>query len=435
MNRLRLLVRLLDSYRHQPETNFKWLLGKHLETAPATDRPFLTHAAYGLMRRQRQVNWVITRFARRTPVSPGDPLRSLLEASVFLLLFADGIPPHALGNTAVGLAGKGRAGFVNALVRHVARSREGLRQELASTTDLSLRFSIAPFLVEQLGRVSPAPLDDLAVLDQEPVFHLHFDPRRTPLPVARAMLERSGIAAREIPGLDCLEVSEAGRVLQNSELRRTFFFQNSGSHLVSRIAAETARHRVLDGCAAPGTKTIALAQLRPDLAILAMDRSPSRMRRLGRALEKWNVPAILPVTADLLFSPLPPSWPDLVLIDAPCSASGTLRKNPDRKEGIDAAGAAAHARQQRELLEAVHRSFPKAAILYSVCSFLPVEGEEVTAPFARETKRPPIDLTAFAERFGFPVASFDTGVLLRPGPWQNDLFYLALLSPPENGGT
>ncbi|HNX96804.1 MAG TPA: transcription antitermination factor NusB [Candidatus Aminicenantes bacterium] len=429
MKRLRLFVRLLETYRHAPAANFKLLLGKYLDTVAAEDRPFLTHAAYGLLRKRRQVGHVITRFARRLPVSPADPIYPLLEATVFLLLFADGVPAHAVGNAAVGLAGRGRSGFVNALARHVARSRETLRDELEHSPDPALRFSISPFLVERLGQVSPDPAGDLAALDREPVFHLHFDPRRLTLATAREKLERDGIEVRTIPPLGCLEIHEAGRVLADPELRSVFFFQNSGSHFISRVAAEAARQHVFDGCAAPGTKTIALALLRPDLSIVAGDGSPARGRLLSQSLRNWSVPRVSPLTADLLAPPLRPTWPDLVIIDAPCSASGTLRKNPDRKEGIDAIVASRHAGLQGRMLDAVDRAFPAASILYSVCSFLPDEGEEVTRPFARRSQRSPQDLAAIAKRDGFPAVPLATGTLLRPGPWQNDLFYLALLSP------
>ena len=208
--------------------------------------------------------------------------------------------------------------------------------------------------------------------------------------------------------------------------------QDAGAQLACALLAVRAGERVLDACAAPGGKTGALLEaVDGDLSLTAVDVDSARVRRIADNLKRLRRQAQL-VTADLRDDL---SWWsgdgfDCILLDAPCSATGVIRRHPDIKLLRRAEDVAALARTQRRILEQCLKLLkPGGRLLYSTCSVLPSENERIVeAVLAAEPKVQALSLPGGVQ-LPAQVLQRSTGMQLLPGnAAQTDGFYYACLT-------
>jgi 16S rRNA (cytosine967-C5)-methyltransferase len=420
---------VLRDYYQEPQANLRMLLARFLQDYSGEDKNALTRTVYGVVRKDIALEHVIGLFLKNKSQKPPLPTHVLLKIAVFLLLYSDSYPEYAVVNETVNAAAKKEKSFVNAVLRQFLRRKAEIRARLDSTDDAGLKYALSPLLLAGLQRLGAAGAANLEYLDREPVFHLRFNPGQMTMGQARQALAATAIPCRELPQLDCFETAAAGQVLENPAALGNFYVQNTGSQAVALVAAACAEKEVCDVAAAPGGKSLTLACLRPELKIWASDVSPQRLRLLEQNMRRLRLGGISPFTADMLRYPPGHEAADLVILDAPCTSSGTLRKNPDLKNKIGVEQVQANARQQKLMLASLAVRFPRARILYAVCSFLSEESEEVAAKVAvaRGLKAGPI--TPLLEKYGFRLQEAEYGVYLLPSDLNNDLFYISLLEP------
>jgi 16S rRNA (cytosine967-C5)-methyltransferase len=214
--------------------------------------------------------------------------------------------------------------------------------------------------------------------------------------------------------------------------------QDGGAQLAAPLLDARAGMRVLDACAAPGGKTLHIAQRTPDTAeLIAVDDDPLRLARVRENLERSGRDAIL-VSADLRTLPpsLTPAYFDRVLVDAPCSATGVIRRHPDikllrRPSDIETLVAT----QRKILATAFELLKPGGRLVYCTCSVIPAENEDVVAAFLRDEPR--------AARQPWPEnLARPPGLLERTVGWQllpgggagTDGFYYACLTKLSSQG-
>jgi len=208
--------------------------------------------------------------------------------------------------------------------------------------------------------------------------------------------------------------------------------QDGGAQLAAPLLDAQPGMRVLDACAAPGGKTLHIAQRTAGLAeLIAADDDPLRLARVRENLERAGRDAIL-VAADLRTIPpsLAPAQFDRVLVDAPCSATGVIRRHPDIKLLRRPADIASFAATQRQILATAFELLkPGGRLIYCTCSVMPVENEEVVAAF--------LGTQARAARAPWPDGlAQPPGLLERSVGWQllpggsagTDGFYYACLT-------
>ncbi len=249
----------------------------------------------------------------------------------------------------------------------------------------------------------------------------------------RGLLGERGGSFKELEAFRCFEIKEAGVVVRELVKGNGFYFQNTGSQVIAFIASRLAKKNVLDCCAAPGTKSVTTALLNSQLDIYANDIHWGRARMIGEFVERLGLDRVRTVVSDIKTLPFKGNF-DFIMVDAPCSSSGTLRKNPDLKLKVDGKRVARNAKEQYEIMQSLMAgcSTGGARILYSVCSFIKEETEDVMelslAGSSGGKHIEIIDLTPVMEEYGFRYKKGKYGVYLLPSDeLNNDLFYLALM--------
>jgi 16S rRNA (cytosine967-C5)-methyltransferase len=356
------------------------LLGRRLDAVrlPAAERALATELVYGTLTWQLRLDHHLSGWLHEPLASLEPPVRAALRLGLFQLLFLDRVPAYAAVDTSVRLAGRRAGGLVNAVLRRATRvGRAGMALPDAAIDPLerlAVEWSHPRWLVErwtaELGADDTARL--LEADDRAPHVTLRVNRRKTTPAALAAELDAAGI--RTEPGRfapDALVVREGAGRLHGLPAYRSgaFAFQGEASQLVSLLVAPAPDAHVLDACAAPGGKTTAVAaRLGPEGRVVALDPHRSGLDRLRRESERLGLPRIDVVTGDARRPPLAAHF-DAVLVDAPCSGLGTLRRHPDLKLRRHPADIPRLAALQREILDGVAPLVrPGGTLVYAVCT-------------------------------------------------------------------
>ena len=406
-----------------PDTLAEALAAPAAESLDERERGFLHELVLGTLRRRGWLDHVLAGLASRPldHVTPG--VLDALRLGVYQLLFTR-VAPHAAVSESVELARRVEprsAGFANAVLRRL--QREGPPPEPDQNADpvgwLTTAGSLPVWLAERwCRRLGPGPAVARArALLVAPPTHVRLNPR---VPDAEARIRAAGIELRPTAVPGALEAQ--GPVVGLAE-RGLLYVQDAASQLVARLGA--AEGRVFDACAAPGGKSLLMADLGGSRArVVAADVSRRRLATLVRLRSRWGAANVLSLAADALRPPFASASFDSVLLDAPCSGLGTLARNPDIRWRLGPQDLARHAARQRALLEAVAALVrPGGRLVYAVCSDEPEETDDVLRPFLEA--HPELDLE------GLPAwaDAFAAAGVLRTDPARDgtDAFFAAAL--------
>jgi 16S rRNA (cytosine967-C5)-methyltransferase len=368
------------------------VLAHRLATARLTpeDRALATRLVYGVFAWQGRLDHHLAQLLRGHEVAGVDPpVRAALRLGLFQLLLLERIPAYAAVDASVRLAGgsRGARGLVNAVLRRAAREGRTLPLPDDPVARLAVEWSHPRWLVERWGReLGAEALPALLAADNEP--------GGTALRVNRLVTTRDALAAEldaqgitTTPGrwsTDALYVArDAGRVRTTAAWREgRCTFQSEASQLVGALLAPPSGAHVLDACAAPGGKSAHLAAFTGrDAVVVALDPHRAGASRIGAEAARLGATAVRAVVADARHPPVTGPF-DAVLVDAPCSGLGTLRRHPElrwRRHPDDVPRLAA---LQRELLAAVAPLVrPGGVLVYAVCTLTREETVDVVERF------------------------------------------------------
>ena len=380
------------------------------------ERALTVEITYGVLRRLSTIDWrlepVLEKPLPRLPVA----VQMVLRLGAYQLLFLGRIPQSAAVNESVNVArafagtvGRDWSGFVNAVLRALLRHppQPWPRMDLDASQGLALRYSVPGWLsrrwVERLG-VASAEMACEGV-SVAPPLTLRVNYLITTREALLETFAQLGIAAKptSVSPFGIL-IEDGGSVPSLPGFHEgSFYVEDEAAQLIPPLLDPQPGDIVLDACAAPGGKSTHLADLMHNKGIIyAVDRKGARLELLRSNCHRLGVQTVVPIVGDIRH---PREWVrtietaespsvekpkladlsvDRILVDAPCSGLGVLRRHPEAKWRKDERALPRHQALQCQILEAVAPCLrPGGVLVYSTCSTEPEENEHVIERFCR----------------------------------------------------
>ncbi|MDE0451005.1 MAG: 16S rRNA (cytosine(967)-C(5))-methyltransferase RsmB [Gammaproteobacteria bacterium] len=382
----------------------------------------LTELAYGTCRRYFSVRAEVDACLARPLRKSDQDLYALLMVGAYQVRHT-GIPPHAAVSETVAATAALRKPWarplLNAVLRRIARTPP------SHITD-EARHDHPQWLIDALEAAYPQACPELFEINNSRapmalrVNRARTDPCRYGSKLdAQGLEHRPGIA----PGSLILERPIPARDLPGYE-SGSVAVQDDGAQLAAALLDPRPGAAVLDACAAPGGKAFDLLERDPSLRVSALDRDEARLGYLKREARRLGHTIHHVMAGNATGSAWWDGEPfDAVLLDVPCSGTGTLRRHPDIKVNRRPEVLARMAEQQRALLEGVWPTLSSGGtLLYCTCSILPAENQDVVAGFLRQT--PDANAREIRANWGRDAGP---GRLLLPSRNGADGFFFALI--------
>jgi 16S rRNA (cytosine967-C5)-methyltransferase len=358
------------------------------------DRGLFAELVFGVLRHQGSLDYYLSKLVQQPLERLELPVLLLLRLGLYQLCYLDRVPPHAAVHATVELAKQvlpRAAGLINGVLRSFQRCREkpALPDPAVSPQDwLAAAYSLPHWLAEQW--LQQFPLEQAAELAaasvEIPVLTLRVNAVRI---TRDELLERFHVAG--ISAEACRFSPEGIRLLHRCQIailpgfdEGLFAIQDESSQLVAHLLAPQPGECVLDMCAAPGGKATHLAQLMADQGqVIATDLNQRRIRRIRESSDRLGLTIIQPMACDALAADyLHDMQFDRILLDAPCSGLGVIRRNPEAKWRLNLPELTRCAGRQCLLLDAaVTLLKPGGVLVYATCSTAVEEDEQVVQDF------------------------------------------------------
>lgn len=377
------------------------LLAQAVPKFDARDRRLLVELVYGVLRWRRSLDWMIEKISRFPQSRMDSTILNLLRLGTYQVLFLSRIPTHAIVFSSVEMAkslrGKKAGGFVNAVLRRISEKGEeafGLLPNEANAEALAVRTSHPTWLVKRW--VSQFGFNETEALcranNQPPPATLRVNVLKTSreelIEQAKeitsfqdAILEPTVIARN---GLNVVPLS----VIYDTDWvnRGWVTIQDEASQLIGEITAPKNGEWILDACAGIGMKATQLMEISKNGSrLVCTDNIPWKLKQLEEGARRLGVPIPFRVAASMEIPPLAnrPIF-DKVLVDAPCSNTGVIRRHPERKWRLTEKDLETMAQIQRRLLDSLAPLVKQSGVLvYSTCSLEREEGETVVENFMK----------------------------------------------------
>ncbi|MBN1474297.1 MAG: 16S rRNA (cytosine(967)-C(5))-methyltransferase RsmB [Syntrophaceae bacterium] len=380
------------------------LLDKALDDYQLTGNPdgrLLTHLVYGVLRSRGHIDWIIAKLYRGNFDNLNEQIKNILRISLFQLKFSERIPSFAVVDEAVKIANKvnpEKSGLINAILRNFLRRGSNISfppLKINSAQHIASFYSHPLWLVEEW----------LATLGKDETLALcAANNKIAPLTIRTNTLKISRnelIQKLELQGFDVAPTnfSPHGIIINQGNMpiqkitsfsEGLFRIQDEGAQCISFLLNPSMNDSVLDACAGSGGKTTHLAALMQDQGvILAIDSNPQKNDALTKEAARMGITSIKTLTCDLsarLPEDLRDSF-DHVLIDAPCSGTGTLSRNPEIKWRIKQKDINKLNSLQKSILANSSQAVKKGGrLIYCTCSLLIKENEHIVNEFLAQNK-------------------------------------------------
>lgn len=351
---------------------------------------------YGTLQHQITIDTILRQYIRRGFNRLKPAVRCALRLAVYQILYLNQAE-HAVVNEAVKQVKKAdarQAGLVNGVLRNILRDKARIQTEIAQNPDLSVRYSIPEWIIarykESFGDKTEAVLK---CLNEQPPLTLRVKPEQYAdvfkrLKAAGAQPKPSGIDGLENTAIRVGAPDALGTSIEQSALYRDglISIQDQGAMAIDAALAPKPGEEVLDLCAAPGGKTTHLAEMMEGTgSVTACDIYPSRVALIKSAAKRLGLSNIHVCENDAaIFNPEFENKFDAVLVDAPCSGLGIIRRKPDIRYRVQEEDTEALAALQQDILENAARYVKDGGrLVYSTCTVGRQENEVVVTEFLK----------------------------------------------------
>lgn len=388
------------------------------------ERAFITRVVNGTLERMIEIDYIINLFSK-VKVNKMKPLiRTILRSSVYQMKYMDSVPDSAICNEAVKLAGKrgfvNLKGFVNGVLRNISRNLDKINypDEKDKVSYLSVKYSLPEWLVKQWLNVydeETVKTIGSAFLEEKPLT-VRFNERKIKKEDLVGILKKEGVTVGEVPEIPCALYLSGYDHLSAlpSFCEGLYQVQDLSSMQVALWSEVKEGDQVLDVCAAPGGKSIHIAELLNGTGhVEARDLTEYKVDLLRDNIERSGLTNIEAACQDAtVYDPDKKKSADIVIADLPCSGLGVLGKKPDLRYKMNEKTEADLVELQRKILSVVKDYVkPDGKLLYSTCTIHREENEGNVEWFLKE----------------YPEFELVKDKQMIPGKDTGDGFYIAII--------
>lgn len=403
------------------------------------ERSFITRVTEGTLEHMMEIDYILDQFSKVKVKKMKPVIRNIMRSAVYQMKYMDSVPVSAACNEAVKLAvrkGFGSLrGFVNGVLRNVARNLDQIEYPTEPRQRLSIQYSMPEWILNLWLKAYDSDIVEqmLQAFQRETPLTIRCNLRMVTPKQLKEHLEAEGVTVKvhpyleyafHISGFDYLGDLES---FQNGE----FSVQDISSMLVSELAGPKEGDYVIDVCAAPGGKSLHMAEkLNGSGRVEARDLTEYKVGLIQENIERTGLSNVEAVQQDaLIFDETSVGKADIVLADLPCSGFGVLAKKTDLKYKATKEGADSLAKLQREMLKNVQAYVKdEGKLVYSTCTINPAENMDNVHWFLNEY--PEFELIdihgSLCEELQKDVKE-NGCIQLLPGVHQSDGFFLACM--------
>lgn len=403
------------------------------------ERSFITRVTEGTLEHMMEIDYILDQFSKVKVKKMKPVIRNIMRSAVYQMKYMDSVPVSAACNEAVKLAvrkGFGSLrGFVNGVLRNVARNLDQIEYPTEPLQRLSIQYSMPEWILNLWLKAYDSDIVEqmLQAFQRETPLTIRCNLRMVTPKQLKEHLEAEGVTVKvhpyleyafHISGFDYLGDLES---FQNGE----FSVQDISSMLVSELAGPKEGDYVIDVCAAPGGKSLHMAEkLNGSGHVEARDLTEYKVGLIQENIERTGLSNVEAVQQDaLIFDETSVGKADIVLADLPCSGLGVLAKKTDLKYKATKEGTDSLAKLQREMLKNVQAYVKdEGKLVYSTCTINPAENMDNVHWFLNEY--PEFELIdihgSLCEELQKDVKE-NGCIQLLPGVHQSDGFFLACM--------
>ena len=362
-----------------------------MENLNDKDKALATNIVYGVLQNKSRLDHIISAYSKIPLRKISSDVLNILRMGVYQALFMDKIPAYAIANESIKMVKKCKktsaSGFVNAVLRGVMRGDKEIVYPSDRLEYLSVYYSCPLWICKMWDRMFPGKLEDiLKSMNEKPDFSVRVNTLK--MTVEEFIAQRGG---EKSPLCDDVVILPSGANLKNDELFKNgvYYPQDVASAMVSKLLDPKKGQTVMDLCAAPGGKTTHIAQLMENEGrIIAFDIHEHKLDIINETARRLGIDIISAEQADATqLQEKYTGTADCVLVDAPCSGLGILRRKPEIKYTKIKSDMKELAEIQLKILNVAAQYLKTGGVMvYSTCTVSDIENDAVTKAFLEQNK-------------------------------------------------